>query len=110
MKNILYWGNRKIGTLLKQESQNVYIAKNFLEFESLINQFSYCVFYIESTRTCLNKMLEIVRKNPGKNFYVLSRIDSKYPNPNSLSLIFDEKNVIHRVFNIKEFVAEIPEA
>jgi hypothetical protein len=55
-------------------------------------------------------MLEIVRKNPKKNFYILGRVDSKYPNPNSLSLIFDEKNVIHRVFSIKELIAEFQEA
>jgi hypothetical protein len=107
MRNILYWGNKDIGSLLKQKSTEVYIANNFQEFESLINQFSFPVFYVESTRTCLKKMKEIVRKHHEKKFYVLSRNDSKYPNPNSFDLVFDEQNVIHRVFGIEELIKEL---
>jgi len=29
MKKILYWGDKKIGYLLKQEYENVHISKNF---------------------------------------------------------------------------------
>ena len=72
----------------------------------MINEFSLIVFYVESTRTCFKKMKKLVKKYAGKIFYIIGRIDSKYPNPNALSLIFDEDNVIHRVFSIKEFIEE----
>jgi hypothetical protein len=107
MRKILYWGNKRIGNLFKKESTEIYIAKNFQEFESLISQFLFPVFYVESTRTCLIKMKEIVRKHPEKKFYVLSRDDAIYPNFNSFSLVFDEQNVIHRVFGIKELIEEL---
>ena len=109
MKDILYWGNKKIGSLLKKKYQNTHISRNFKEFEFLTNSYSDIIFYIESTRTYLKKMVEIVRKNQNKKFYILSRIDDKYPNSNSLQFIFDEKNIIRRVFSINELIREFQE-
>jgi hypothetical protein len=108
MKQILFWGKKTVGQRLKQAYNKTYIAKNFLQFEDLINEYDYISFYVDSSRTCLKKLLYVIRKYREKTFYIIGRLDDKYPNYNVFE-ITKEQNTSDRPLGIKEFIASIQE-
>ena len=104
-KTILFWGNRIIGQLLRKQGKEIYIAKNFIEFSKLVPFFLFPFFYIESTRTHLNRIIQILRKYPNKKFYIIGRLDFEYPNPRALDLS-NENNIIQQIFDPEHFLIQ----
>jgi hypothetical protein len=50
-------------------------------------------------------MIEIIRENSDKKFYVLGRIDHEYPDIRAMDIVFNEKNVAQRVFSVRELMS-----
>ena len=90
---------------MRKQGKEIYIAKNFIEFSKLLTSFLIPAFYIDSTRTHLKKIIQLIRKHSNKNFYLIGRLDNKYPYIGALDLL-DENNIIQQIFDPEDFLIQ----